>query len=180
MQSKQELRQIVLDIETTGIDPMEGHRVIELAAVELVDRHITGRAFHMCIDPGRDIDAGATAVHGITNDQLMGEPSFSDIADAFLEFIGKAELIAHNASFDIKFLNQELELAGLDHLDETCPKITDTLQMARTLRPDQRNNLSQLCKDYGIQAMVKGLNGALLDAHLTAKIYLLISQKFLH
>lgn len=180
MRSDLEYRQVVLDIETSGIDPAEGHRVIELAAVEVVDRHITGRSFHIYIDPGCEIEAGATAVHGITADQLIGEPSFSDVADAFLDFIGNAELIAHNASFDIKFLNHELELVGLDNLNETSPKITDTLELAKAIRPDRKNNLSQLCKDYGIQAMEKGLSGALLDAHVAAKVYLAISQRFLH
>lgn len=167
------MRQIVLDTETTGIDPGQGHRVIEIGAVELVDRKLTGQHFHEYIQPERDIPQEAIEIHGITPEFLADKPVFAAIGPAFLEFIGSAELIIHNAPFDLGFLDAELKRLNPQHtpLQEQCA-ITDTLWMARRKHPGQKNSLDALCKRYGVDNAQRTLHGALLDAELLADVYL--------
>jgi len=167
------MRQIVLDTETTGLEPSEGHRIIEIGCVELVDRRITGDTYHQYIQPDRDIDAGAIEVHGITNESLADKPRFADIAAEFLEFIRGAELVIHNAPFDVGFIDHEFRLldAFPGTVAEHC-KVLDTLAMARRLHPGQRNSLDALCKRYEIDNSQRELHGALLDAEILADVYL--------
>jgi DNA polymerase-3 subunit epsilon len=170
-------RQVVLDTETTGLDVAQGHRVIELGCVELLNRRHSGRVLHHYIHPGREIDAGAAAVHGITLAKLAGKPRFEAVAEEFLAFVDGAELIIHNAAFDIGFLDQELRLYALRsdrealRLQSRC-QVLDTLAMARELHPGQRNSLDALCKRYGIDNSHRDLHGALLDARILADVYL--------
>lgn len=167
------MRQIVLDTETTGLDHLQGHRIIEVGCVELVDRKLTGRHFHVYVNPEREVDDGAIEVHGITNEFLADKPLFSAIADDFLDFIRGAELVIHNAPFDIGFMDFEFGLLGrgLERTKDIC-KITDTLAMARKKHPGQKNNLDILCKRYGIDNGHRDLHGALLDAEILADVYL--------
>jgi DNA polymerase-3 subunit epsilon len=167
------MRQIVLDTETTGLEPTDGHRIIEIGCVELVNRRITGNTYHQYLQPDRDIDAGAREVHGITDQFLADKPRFADIADEFLAFIRDAELIIHNAPFDVGFINHEFSLLGKSRgtLTDHCT-IVDTLEMARRLHPGQRNNLDALCKRYQIDNSQRDLHGALLDAEILADVYL--------
>ncbi|MBN1377959.1 MAG: DNA polymerase III subunit epsilon [Gammaproteobacteria bacterium] len=166
-------RQIVLDTETTGLTPEEGHRIIEIGCVEIINRRLTGKHYHQYLQPDRDIDAGAMEVHGITNEFLQEKPHFKDIVQSFLEFIKGAELIIHNAPFDVGFLNHELRI-----IDPECPtlehycSVTDTLAMARKMHPGQRNSLDALCKRYAIDNSQRTLHGALLDAEILADLYL--------
>ena len=166
------MRQVVLDTETTGLDPAEGHRVIEIGAVELVDRRLSGRHFHQYLNPERDIEDGALEVHGISREFLQDKPLFADIAGEFLDFIRDAELVIHNAPFDVGFLNAELSL--MNHLSniETQATVLDTLEMARDLHPGQRNSLDALCKRYEVDNSSRKLHGALLDAEILADVYL--------
>ncbi len=170
------MRQIVLDTETTGLDPRQGHRVIEVAAIELNGRSISERSFHRYINPEREIDAGAAEVHGLTLERLQNEPKFAEIAPAFLEFIRGAELVIHNAPFDVGFLNKELELAGLPPLDSFCPAVTDTLKLAKELHPGKKNNLDALCDRYQVDNSRRTLHGALLDTELLAEVYLAMTR----
>lgn len=170
------MRQIVLDTETTGLDPALGHRVIELAAVEVVSRRITERDFHRYVNPEREIEAGALQVHGISNEFLADKPRFRDVARDFLEFVEGAELVIHNAPFDVAFLNAELELAGLRPIEEYCRSITDTLRMAKDLHPGKRNSLDALCERYAVDNSARTLHGALLDARLLAEVYLAMTR----
>ena len=163
------MRQIVLDTETTGLDPKQGHRIIEVAAIELDGRKVSARNFHRYINPEREIDEGAAAVHGLTLDRLQNEPKFAEIASALLEFIDGAELIIHNAPFDIGFLNAELALAGLSPLKNA---VIDTLKVAKELHPGKKNNLNALCDRYQIDNSHRTLHGALLDTELLAEVYL--------
>lgn len=163
------MRQIVLDTETTGLDPRQGHRIIEVAAIELNGRKVSDRTFHRYINPEREIDEGAAAVHGLTLDRLQNEPKFAEIASALLEFIAGAELIIHNAPFDIGFLNAELSLAGLPTLSNP---VIDTLKVAKELHPGKKNNLNALCDRYQIDNSHRTLHGALLDTELLAEVYL--------
>jgi DNA polymerase-3 subunit epsilon len=163
------MRQIVLDTETTGLDPRQGHRIIEVAAIELHGRKVSERSFHRYINPEREIDEGAAAVHGLTLDRLQDEPKFAEVAPALLEFIAGSELIIHNAPFDIGFLNAELALAGLPML--TNPVI-DTLKVAKELHPGKKNNLNALCDRYMVDNSHRTLHGALLDTELLAEVYL--------
>lgn len=166
------MRQIVLDTETTGLEHAQGHRLIEVGCVELVNRKLTGRHFHRYINPEREIDAGAIEVHGITNEMLADKPLFSHIVDELLEFVRDAELIIHNAPFDIGFLNSELTLLGrTDRIDRICG-VVDTLVMARQRHPGQKNNLDALCQRYGVDNSQRELHGALLDAEILADVYL--------
>jgi DNA polymerase-3 subunit epsilon len=167
------MRQIILDTETTGLDVNEGHRIIEVGCVELVSRRPTGRHFHRYINPERDIDEGAAAVHGIRRAQLENEPRFAEIASELLEFIEGAELIIHNASFDLGFLNAELRRldASAPALEQRCA-VLDTLLLAREMHPGQRNSLDALCKRYGVDNSKRDLHGALLDARILADVYL--------
>lgn len=169
-------RQVVLDTETTGLDPAQGHRIIEIGCVELVNRRLTKRHYHQYINPEREVDAGALAVHGISNAMLDDKPVFARIADAFLEFVGDAELIIHNAAFDIGFLDHELNLLrpGFGSLGARC-NVIDTLLIARNKHPGQKNNLDALCKRYGVDNSQRELHGALLDAEILADVYLLMT-----
>ena len=169
-------RQIFLDTETTGLDPAQGHRIIELAAVEVVDRRLTGNRYHTYLNPERDIEAGAQAVHGITLERLQGEPRFADIAREFLDFIAGAELVIHNAPFDIGFLNHELGLIDLGRIADVCGGVEDTLKMAKDKHPGQRNNLDALCRRYGVDNSNRTLHGALLDAELLADVYMAMTR----
>jgi DNA polymerase-3 subunit epsilon len=170
------MRQIFLDTETTGLDPAQGHRVIELAAVEVINRRLTGNRYHRYLNPERDIETGAQAVHGITLERLQGEPRFADIAREFLDFIAGAELVIHNAPFDIGFLDHELGMLGLGSIADVCPNVVDTLRIAKELHPGQRNNLDALCKRYGVDNSNRTLHGALLDAELLADVYLAMTR----
>ncbi len=167
------MRQIVLDTETTGLEVDQGHRIIEIGCVELINRQLTGRHFHHYLDPERAIDAGAESVHGISAADLVGKPRFAQIAAELLEFLGTADLIIHNALFDLGFLNRELELAGSGHVPlQQGRTVIDTLQMARGLHPGQKNNLDALCKRHGIDNSYRELHGALLDAEMLANVFL--------
>lgn len=170
------MRQIILDTETTGLDPAQGHRIIELAAVEMVNRRLTGNHLHRYVNPDRDIDAGAMQVHGITPEFLQDKPRFGDIAREFVDFIDGAELIIHNAPFDVGFLNMELRLLGMPLLATCCRGVTDTLAMAKVLHPGQRNNLDALCKRYAVDNTARTLHGALLDCELLAAVYLALTR----
>jgi len=167
------MRQIVLDTETTGLEPAEGHRIIEIGCVEIVNRRPTGRTFHQYLDPEREIDRGAEEVHGLSAAFLSDKPKFREIAEEFLAFVGGAELVIHNAAFDVGFL--DAELARLDppgrRMAELCG-ILDTLMMARQLHPGQRQSLDALCKRYEIDNSGRDLHGALLDAQLLADVFL--------
>jgi DNA polymerase-3 subunit epsilon len=171
------MRQIVLDTETTGLEPNEGHRIIEIGCVEMFDRRLTGNNFHQYLRPDREIDAGAVEVHGITNELLADKPRFGDIAIDLIEYLEGAELIIHNAAFDVGFLDAELqwwaEASGQvpRRIGELC-QVTDTLVMARKTHPGQRNSLDALCKRYGIDNSHRDLHGALLDAEILADVYL--------
>jgi DNA polymerase-3 subunit epsilon len=163
------MKQIVLDTETTGLDPKQGHRIIEVAAIEMDGRKVSKRTFHRYLNPEREIDEGAAAVHGLTLERLQNEAKFSEVAPALLEFIAGAELIIHNAPFDIGFLNAELALAGLPRLSN---KVIDTLKVAKELHPGKKNNLNALCDRYQIDNSHRTLHGALLDTELLAEVYL--------
>ena len=167
------MRQIVLDTETTGLEVSQGHRIIEIGCVELVNRRLTGIHFHHYINPRREIDQGAIEVHGITNDFLADKPEFETIARAFLDFVKGAELIIHNAPFDLGFLNAELQRLPYPEggLEEVCPVI-DTLVMARGKHPGQRNSLDALCQRYAVDNSQRDLHGALRDAEILADVYL--------
>jgi len=163
------MREIILDTETTGLDPAEGHRIIEIGCVELLHSVPTGQTYHVYIDPQRDIPADAVKVHGITAEFLAGKPLFADIAQDFLKFIGDAKLVAHNAAFDMRFLNAELALLGLDPLD--LERVVDTLSLARRRYPGASNSLDALCQRYGIDNSRRTKHGALLDAEILADVY---------
>jgi DNA polymerase-3 subunit epsilon len=167
------VRQIVLDTETTGLEVEREHRVIEIGCVELSNRRLTGRVFHKYLNPERDVDEGARQVHGLTRAQLESEPTFAQIAAEWLEFVQGAELIIHNAPFDVGFLNAELARRGDDatRIDEVCG-VLDTLALARRMHPGQRNSLDALCKRYGVDLSHREYHGALLDARILADVYL--------
>jgi DNA polymerase-3 subunit epsilon len=167
------MRQVVLDTETTGLEPEHGHRIIEIGALELVDRQRTGRRYHTYLNPERDIEHGALEVHGITGEFLADKPRFADVADDLLAFINDAELVIHNAPFDIGFIEHELALAGHDCTSVSAvASVLDTLELARDLHPGQRNNLDALCKRYEVDNSSRTLHGALLDAEILADVYL--------
>ena len=167
------MRQVVLDTETTGLEPSQGHRIIELGCVELVNRRVTERHFHQYIRPDREIEAGALEVHGITNEFLKDKPRFASIAQDFIAFIDGAEVIIHNAPFDVGFINHELSLSGeaRGRLEDHCT-IVDTLELARQLHPGQKNSLDALCKRYAVDNSQRTRHGALLDAEILADVYL--------
>jgi DNA polymerase III subunit epsilon len=167
------MRQVVLDTETTGLEPSQGHRIIEIGCIELINRRLTGNRYHQYVQPERDIDDAAVEIHGITDEFLADKPRFIDIAEDFLGFIKGAELIIHNAPFDVGFINRELQLLGenFGQLIDYC-SVLDTLDQARKFHPGQRNNLDALCKRYGIDNSQRELHGALLDAEILADVYL--------
>lgn len=166
------MRQIILDTETTGIGPELGHRVIEIGCVELIDRKLTGNHYHVYLNPQREVDEGAFRVHGISTEFLKDKPLFSDVISEFLQFIGGAELIIHNAPFDVGFLNSELRHSKWKKKLEDYCDILDTLVLARNKHPGQRNSLDALCKRYDIDNSNRQLHGALLDAEILAFVYL--------
>ncbi|MDO8959898.1 MAG: DNA polymerase III subunit epsilon [Rhodocyclaceae bacterium] len=170
------MRQVMLDTETTGLEWRQGERVIEVGCVEMVSRKLTGRYFHCYLNPERAIGAGAQAVHGLTDEFLADKPKFADVADELLEFLHDAEVIIHNAPFDVGFLDNELELVGKAPLKAACDAITDTLKMARELRPGKKNGLDALCSEFGVDNSNRQLHGALLDAELLAEVYLAMTR----
>lgn len=170
------MRQIFLDTETTGLYPDQGHRVIEIAAIETLNRRPTGNHFHKYLNPQREIDLAAQEVHGITLEFLQDKPLFDEIAVEFIQFVKDSELIIHNAPFDVGFLNSELGRVGLQPVHEVCSKITDTLKMAKDSRPGQRNNLDALCRHFEIDNSRRTLHGALLDAELLAEVYMALTR----
>lgn len=174
---KAKLRQVVLDTETTGLNPQEGHRIIEIGCVELINRRLTHNRFHIYINPDRLIDQGAIEVHGITNEFLADKPRFEDIVDDFLAFINGAELVIHNAPFDVGFINYELSRLGGGRYDKVdkVSTVFDTLAYARKKHPGQRNSLDALCKRYNIDNSHRELHGALLDAEILADVFLLMT-----
>lgn len=167
------MRQIVLDTETTGLEPRKGHRIIEVGCVELINRRLTGNNFHFYINPQRVIDDGAIEVHGITNEFLEDKPLYEEIAKDLHSYLKGAEVIIHNAPFDVGFIDNEYQLMGAEHgkMNDWCD-VTDTLVMARKMYPGQRNSLDALCKRYDINNSQRQLHGALLDAEILADVYL--------
>jgi DNA polymerase-3 subunit epsilon len=166
-------RQVILDTETTGISTADDHRIIEIGCVEMVNRKLTGKTFHQYINPERDIDAGAFEVHGISQEFLADKPVFADIAEDFIQFIAGAELIIHNAPFDVGFLDHELaKLPDESRRVKTLSTVLDTLKLARDKHPGQKNNLDALCKRYDVDNSNRELHGALLDAEILADVYL--------
>jgi len=170
------MRQIILDTETTGLEHKQGHRIVEIAAVEVSNRMLTGHHFHYYLNPERDSDEGALQVHGLTTEFLQDKPKFVEISKEFISFICDAELIIHNAPFDVGFLNHELNLINLQSLENYCQQITDTLKLAKELHPGKRNNLDALCERYSIDNSRRTLHGALLDAELLAEVYLAMTR----
>jgi len=170
------MRQIVLDTETTGLDPKQGHRIIEIGCVEVVNRKLTGNHYHQYIQPDREIDVGAIEVHGITNEFLNDKPRFEDIVDDFITFISGAELVIHNAPFDVGFINNEFKILGtkISNVENICT-VLDTLTLARQMHPGQRNSLDALCKRYDIDNSQREKHGALLDAEILADVYLIMT-----
>nr|MBR9793589.1 DNA polymerase III subunit epsilon [Gammaproteobacteria bacterium] len=171
------MRQIVLDTETTGIDPKEGHRIIEIGCVEVINRRLTGNHFHVYINPKREIEQEAIEVHGITNEFLADKPVFADVAGEFIEFIRGGQLVIHNAPFDVGFMDHEFAMHGPTasvKTKEICG-VLDTLVLARDMHPGQKNNLDALCKRYGIDNSHRELHGALLDAEILADVYLMMT-----
>jgi DNA polymerase-3 subunit epsilon len=170
------MRQIFLDTETTGLYPAQGHRIIEIAAIEMINRRPTNNHYHVYLNPEREIDPAAQEVHGITLEFLQDKPLFEAVAQELMVFISDAEVIIHNASFDVGFLNSELGRIGLQPIETMCGKITDTLKMAKDSRPGQRNNLNALCNHFGINNSRRTLHGALLDAELLAEVYMAMTR----
>jgi len=170
------MRQVFLDTETTGLYHAQGHRVIEVAAVEVINRRLTKNHFHYYLNPDREIDQGAQEVHGISLEFLQDKPRFADIANDLIAFIADSELIMHNAPFDVGFLNSEFGLLGLKTVEEVTAKVTDTLKIAKEMRPGQRNNLDALCRHFGIDNSKRTLHGALLDAELLADVYMAMTR----
>jgi len=170
------MRQIFLDTETTGLYPAQGHRIIEIAAVEVINRRITSQHYHVYLNPDREIDAGAQEVHGITLEFLQDKPRFADVVGEFLDFVQDSELIIHNAPFDVGFLNAELGRIEKPGIESIASGIIDTLKMAKEMRPGQRNNLDALCRHFGIDNSKRTLHGALLDAELLADVYLAMTR----
>lgn len=170
------MRQIFLDTETTGLEHKLGHRIIEIGCVEMRSRRLTNRHYHRYVNPDRDIDAGALAVHGISLEFLQDKPRFADIAAEFLDFVRGAELIIHNAAFDIGFLNAELARLDMAPIDTVCHAVQDTLRMAKDLHPGKKNNLNALCERYGVDNSHRTLHGALLDAEILAEVYVAMTR----
>lgn len=170
------MRQVVLDTETTGLDARNGDRIIEIGCIEMVDRKLTGRSYHVYINPERQIDAGALAVHGISNEFLLDKPKFAQIVQDFCEFVRGAELIIHNASFDVGFLDAELGRLTLPSISVLCGGVVDSLKLARELHPGRKNSLDVLCDRYQIDNSHRTLHGALLDAELLAEVYLVMTR----
>jgi len=169
-------RQIVLDTETTGLSAEDGHRIIEIGCVELIDRRPSGRTLHLYLNPERDIDEGALAVHGLSRERLRDEPVFAQVAERLVDFVAGAEVLIHNASFDIGFLDAELGRLGMRAFREWAASVVDTLALARQMHPGRRNSLDALCERYGVANSHRTLHGALLDAQLLADVYLAMTR----
>jgi DNA polymerase-3 subunit epsilon len=167
------VRQVVLDTETTGLAADQGHRIIEIGCLEIVERRLTGRSLHVYLNPERPVDEAATEVHGMTWDDLRDKPRFAEVADRVLEFVDGAEVLIHNAAFDVGFLNAEIRRLKGEHppIDNLC-RVLDTLALAREIHPGQRNSLDALCKRYGVDNSRRALHGALIDARILADVYL--------
>ena len=170
------MRQVVLDTETTGLDFRLGDRIIEIGCLELHNRKLTGQRFHRYINPQREVEAGAMAVHGLSSEFLQDKPKFGEIVAEFLDFVQGAELVIHNAAFDVGFINNELALLQMAPLEQVCVGVVDTLKMARELHPGRRNSLDALCERYVIDNSGRTLHGALLDAELLAEVYLAMTR----
>ena len=170
------MRQVVLDTETTGLNPKLGDRIIEIGCVELLNRRSSERSFHTYVNPEREVEFGATRVHGLTREDLMAKPKFAEVAAAFLDYVRGAELIIHNADFDVEFLNMELALAGFAPLEQHVARITDTLASAKELHPGKKNSLDALCERYFVDNSKRSLHGALADAYLLAECYLAMTR----
>ena len=170
------MRQIFLDTETTGLEHKFGHRIIEIGGVEMCNRRLTHRHFHRYLNPEREIDEGAQAVHGISLEFLQDKPRFAEIAEEFIDFVRGAELIIHNAAFDIGFINAELALLDMAPIDTVCHGVLDTLRMAKDMHPGKKNNLNALCERYGIDNSRRTLHGALLDAEILAEVYVAMTR----
>ena len=169
-------RQLVLDTETTGLEPRDGHRIIEIGVIEILGRRVSGERLHRYLDPERDSDEGALQVHGLTREFLAGKPRFAEIVDDLLAWVRDAEVIIHNAPFDLGFLDAELARLGRPPFASHCARVTDTLRLARELHPGKRNSLDALCERYGISNRHRTLHGALLDAELLAEVYLSMTR----
>lgn len=170
------MRQIVLDTETTGLDPADGHRMVEVACVEMVNRRLTGHHLHLYLNPDRDSDPEALAIHGLTTEFLSGHPRFDEVAQELVDYVNGAEVIIHNAPFDTRFLNAELTRIGFPEFPTLCEKITDSLLHAREIHPGKRNSLDALCDRYGISNAHRTLHGALLDSELLADVWLAMTR----
>jgi DNA polymerase III subunit epsilon len=170
------MRQVILDTETTGLDPALGHKIIEIAGVELVNRRVTGNRFHRYVNPERDSEEAALQIHGLTREFLQDKPRFSEIAEEFIEFVRGAELVIHNAAFDVAFVDYELRLLDLQPIGTCCAAVIDTLRLARELYPGKRNGLDALCERHQIDYSARSLHGALLDAQLLAEVYLAMTR----
>ncbi|MHA3903985.1 DNA polymerase III subunit epsilon [Castellaniella sp. WN] len=170
------MRQIILDTETTGLEPDQGHRVVELACVEILNRRVTDHHLHLYLNPDRDSDPEALRVHGLETEFLSGQPRFPEVAQQLVDFVRDAEVIIHNAAFDVKFLNAELRRAKLPPFTELCGKITDSLLVAREMFPGKRNNLDALCERFGISNAHRTLHGALLDSELLGEVWLAMTR----
>ena len=169
------MRHVILDTETTGLDPNQGHKLVEIGCVEMINRQLTGRHFHHYVNPQRDSDEGALNVHGLTTEFLSDKPLFKTVAADLIEFVRGATVLIHNASFDTKFINAELALLGMDKID-TCCTVEDTLAMAKQMFPGKRNNLDALCDRLGVSNAHRVLHGALLDAEILAEVYLAMTR----
>ena len=170
------MRRIVLDTETTGLNARLGDRIIELGCVEILDRRLTGNHFHRYVNPERESEEGALKVHGITSEFLQDKPKFREVTAEFLDYVRGAELVIHNAAFDVEFLNQELALLGLPPIEQQCAAVVDTLKLAKGLHPGKRNSLDALCERYQVDHSHRTLHGALLDAELLAEVYLAMTR----
>jgi DNA polymerase III subunit epsilon len=170
------MRQVILDTETTGLDPTLGHKIIEIAGVEIVNRRLTGNHFHRYVNPERDSEEAALQIHGLTREFLQDKPKFRDVVAEFLDFVRGAELVIHNAAFDVAFIDYELKLLDLDPISTCCANVVDTFKMARELYPGKRNGLDALCDRHEIDHSARTLHGALLDAQLLAEVYLAMTR----
>lgn len=170
------MRRIILDTETTGLNPKAGDRLVEIGCVEMIGRKLTGQRYHTYINPERDVPPGAVNVHGLTEEFLADKPTFAEVADDFIKFVRGADLIIHNASFDVGFLDNELGLIKAGDIATLCGEVIDTLRMARDMRPGKRSSLDALCSEYGVDNSGRQLHGALLDAELLAEVYLAMTR----
>jgi DNA polymerase III subunit epsilon len=170
------IRQVILDTETTGLAVDQGHRLIEIGCLEIVNRRFSGRSLHLYLNPERECDEAATEVHGLTWDDLRDKPRFGDVADQLLDFVADAQVLIHNAAFDLSFLDAELGRIGRQRFGSACGSVVDTLAMAREMHPGKRNSLDALCDRYGVSNSHRKLHGALLDAELLAEVYLAMTR----